>query len=115
MKAQFTKKELETLVAVALDGTGISPKGMPIHCLIPDCILDSYEPLDVLRVAHEYRFVIDECRTCGSHPNFKANGKWVQPDEGLAQSIKKQENLNHSSCDKCYFNYVGYNEIDSPF
>jgi hypothetical protein len=69
--------------------------------MIPDSILDKYDPLGVLDLANRYAFIIEECRTC-IQPRFRANGKWVEVNEEFAQRIRQKDNTYHSTCDFCY-------------
>jgi hypothetical protein len=101
MSVSHPIEELEKLVEISLGMTGVKPQSMPIRSLIPDVILDEYDPLGVLNLAYTYGFIIEECRTC-IHPKFRANGKWVEAGQELAQRIRSRNNTYHSTCDFCY-------------
>ena len=99
MKAQHTKDELETLVSVTLDRTGINPLKTRIDKVIPDIILNDYAPKDVVEVALEHGFTAEICTSCSS---VRVNGKWVPVEADLEKQASEQSSRFHSTCNRCY-------------
>ncbi len=100
-----TKRELERLVAVTLDRTGIDPTRTRIDCVVPDSILDEYDPKDVVEVALDKGFVAELCTLC---PSLKVNGKWVPVEADLLKKASsKGRSKFHSTCNSCYSQYKG--------
>jgi hypothetical protein len=93
------KEELDTLVAVTLDATGIDPTWKSIDGVIPDSMLHEYDNKDVIEVALKYKFLMFQCQIDGAS---KANGIWVPVDRELRRKIAREGNVSYGTCDKCY-------------
>ena len=104
MEAKNNREELATLVGVTLDRTGINAVHNRIDKVIPNSILNKYNPKDVVEVALEHGFSVEICPTC---PALRVNGKWVQVEMELLEKADSQKSKFHNTCYSCYARYSG--------